>query len=102
MSLGTRKADFDAHSAFEAGLCGEVSVVAQRDGPHDSKSEAMASTASPFEALERLEQPIDFPGRYHRPRVGDDNCGVTWRCAGADLHPPASHVVPERVVDQVR
>jgi hypothetical protein len=81
--------------------------VRDGDGGDDREPEAVPPVAlGPYplvaEPLERLEQPVKLARRYHRPAVGDPDHRTAGRRPGLDLGPPAGHVVPDRVPDQVR
>jgi len=87
-------------------MCREGRAVRVGDGPDDRQAKAVPAVALAdtfgAEPLERLEEPAKLPGRHHRPAVADRQHRASLLDAGTDADPSAGHVVPERVVDQVR
>jgi hypothetical protein len=87
-------------------LGGEGGVVRSGDGSDDGEAEAVAVAifvvgAAGAEALEWLEETIDFVGRDDRPRVRHREDRLAVCGIGGDLDEPALDVVGVGVVDKV-
>lgn len=96
--------DVDGEAAAGPGPGGDGGGVGGGDGLDDGQAEAVAAVTAGVaraEALEGLEQVVNFCFRDDLPRVGYRQDGVTPAGPGGDLNVPAGDVVPDGIVDQV-
>jgi hypothetical protein len=93
----------DGEPAPGPGYRAQVGAVRGGDRADDGQPQAQPAgrPAGGIHPLERLEQPAELIGRDDRPGVGHGEVRAARPGAGADLHPAARRVVPDRVVDQV-
>jgi hypothetical protein len=102
--LTGREHDLDVQAAQPARPRAQFRIVRRGDGGHDRQPQAqtiLAGAAHDRHPLERLEEPAELIGRYHRPAVANREERAAATHSGADLQPATRLVVPDRVVEKV-
>src|SRR6202034_4319398 len=95
-----RERDLDGESALGSCARDQLGIVRGGDRLDDRESQSVAAVVpgpGTVQALERLEETLDLPGRDRRARVRDRQIAVPVASSGGDLDVATRPVVADRV-----